>query len=344
MLSITHQPPGVNPDPPALQDHAPTPVPGFSGGDRLRELMEAWTASLTANTRRAYAADWTALSEWLGMTGAPSAAAWLFAQDAGTANHTVLRFKAHMTEHKLSAATIGRRLAAIKSLNTAARLVGLVPWTIEVKGPRAEGLRDTRGPGAAGYSSMKQATRADDSPRGYRDRAIIAMAYEMGLRRNEIASLGLEHLEIETTSEHGITVRRAVVAWVLPKGHAQRKKLGIPLETSRAILAWVDRRGEAPGPLFLRLDRGAHTVTEPRPMSGQAIADLVAKRGREAGLARKTKPHGLRHAGVTEAWNKTRDAELVMEFARHSNYNTTRRYIDNARDNYLKVASIVAGD
>ena len=57
-------------------------------------------------------------------------------------------------ERGLAAATTNRRLAALRSVVKLARVLGLIGWTLEVTGLRAEVLKDTRGPGRPGFERM----------------------------------------------------------------------------------------------------------------------------------------------------------------------------------------------
>jgi hypothetical protein len=52
-----------------------------------------------------------------------------------------------MTERRISAATIARRLAALRSIMKLDRILGRVAWSLDIEGPRNDSYRDTRGPG-----------------------------------------------------------------------------------------------------------------------------------------------------------------------------------------------------
>lgn len=335
MLSLTHAVRPVKPagDPAPFRDGG---TPGFLAADaRTRELLAAWIEGLSANTRRAYAADLSCYADFIGALDAPTAAAWLFSRDAGTGNHSVLKFKAHLTARGLSPSAVSRRLAALRSLGTAARLTGLCSWSIEVKGPSAGPIRDTMGPGDVGYAKMRQSVDADTTLQGFRDRAIVRLLHDMGLRRGEVTGLDLEHVEMDG----GLPVALRVHG----KGRADRERLTVPESTGRVLAAWIDRRGTRPGALFHRTDNGA--TADPGRLSGESVRLAVAGISRDAGLERICKPHGLRHLAVSQALDRTNgDIRSVAKFSRHKNVRTVLVYDDCRRDEAGRIAALVAGD
>src|SRR5438552_1651316 len=82
--------------------------------------------------------------------------------------------------------TVSRRLAALRSLVKLARTLGMVPWALDVDGVRAEGYRDTRGPGRDGFRNLLALLRARADAKGARDRAVLRLLYDLGLRRAEV--------------------------------------------------------------------------------------------------------------------------------------------------------------
>jgi integrase/recombinase XerC len=77
-----------------------------------------------------------------------------------------------------------------------------------------------------------------------RDRALLRLAFDLGLRRGELASLDLEHLALE-----------AGTVAVLGKGQEGRELLTLPAETVAVLRAWLEQRGLEPGLLFVNFDR-----------------------------------------------------------------------------------------
>jgi site-specific recombinase XerC len=82
------------------------------------------------------------------------------------------------------------------------------------------------------------------------DRALLRLAFDLGRRRGELASLELKHLDLETGA-------LAVVG----KGQEGRELLTLPSETTAVLHAWLEQLGLEPGPLLLNFDRAkAHTL------------------------------------------------------------------------------------
>lgn len=96
-------------------------------------------------------------------------------------------------------------------------------------------------------------------------------------------------------------------------------------------------RGIAPGPLFTNLDHG-HAA---RRLTGRGVYDVVRELGAAAGL--RVRPHGLRHAAITEALDRTHgDLRAVQRFSRHRDLRLLLVYDDNREDLGGQVARLVA--
>jgi integrase/recombinase XerC len=124
------------------------------------------------------------------------------------------------------------------------------------------------------------------------------------------------------------------------KGKSGREWLSIPAPTVNALKGWIGARGDAPGPLFVRLDRaGKGSATR---LTGCALWKAVKARGEAAGLRRAVWPHALRHAGITAALDAVGDVRKVARFSRHADLRTVARYDDARRDFGGEVAAAVA--
>ena len=124
---------------------------------------------------------------------------------------------------------------------------------------------------------------------------------------------------------------------VLGKGRTERIALTLPAPTLEALRAWLAVRGTEPGPLFVNYDRAG----KGRRLTGTSLYRLVRRLG--AGVGLTVRPHGLRHAAITEALELTRgDLRRVQRFSPHRDVRTIGRYDDNRQDLGGEVARQVA--
>src|SRR3954469_23929775 len=87
-----------------------------SRDDAAQRLRPAFLAGRNAQTLRAYSADLDDFRAFIDAPDVNAAAAQLFGHGHGEANGLALAFKARMIGRGLAAATVNRRLAALRSL------------------------------------------------------------------------------------------------------------------------------------------------------------------------------------------------------------------------------------
>jgi integrase/recombinase XerC len=227
-----------------------------------------------------------------------------------------LAYRVSLQERDLAPATINRRLAALRSLVKLARVLGMVTWELEVEGIKATAYRDTRGPGIDGFKKMLDILEGEPDAKSVRDLAILRLLFGMVLRRGEVVSLDLSHLDMSAG-------RLAIMG----KGRTQRESLTIPPKVLASLRSWVEVRGSHEGPLFTALDRGHRG----HRLDGSAVYRIVSELGDAVGLV--TRPHGLRHAGITAALDRTNgNTRMVQRFSRHRSLETLSLYDDNRLD------------
>jgi len=292
-----------------------------------RSLIEAFLKGRNARTLAAYGAD---LGDFAAFVGAPSidaAASALLSRTHGEANGLALAYRAHLIERGLAPATVNRRLAALRSLGKLARLLGMVPWCLEVESVKGETYRDTRGPGRAGVRALLASLAARLDAKGRRDTAIVRCLFDLAFRRGEVVSLDLEHLNLAEGCVH-----------VLGKGRTGRARITLPAPTKAALAAWLEVRGNGPGPLFTSLDR----ASKGHRLTGAAVYAMIRELGEGAGY--RARPHGLRHAAITEALEATNgNMRTVAKFSRHRDVRVLGVYDDNRADLAGDVAAMVSG-
>jgi integrase/recombinase XerC len=298
------------------------------------DLMAAIVAGLKPSTRKAYQAGLRDFAVFVGMATPDGAANLLIAGTHGQANGAALAYKASMIDRGLAPATINQRLASIRKTCDVAETLGRIAWRLKVRGLPREAREDRRGPDHRSWSAMLAAAEteaATGGPIGLRNLAIVRTLHDMALRRGELASLDVAHLDVADSC-----------LWVVGKGKRERQRLTIPAPTLAAILGWLDARGDQPGALFIRLDPGANNMG-PTRLDSETLNRIVKALGLKAGAPRRTRAHGLRHASITRALDVGRDIRSVQKFSRHASLDMVLRYDDARGDTFGDVASEIAG-
>jgi len=290
-------------------------------------LLAAFLAGRNARTIQAYRQDLEDFAAFLPAASIEDAARILLTRGHGEANALALAYKIELCKRELAPSTINRRLAALRSMVKLARSLGMIPWSLEVESVKSEPYRDTRGPGRDGFRRILDLLSERTDPKGIRDVALLRCLYDLALRRAEVIGLDMENLDLA-----------AGTVAVLRKGRTERMAVTLPDPTKAALEAWLAIRGTAPGPLFRSLDRARKGNGR---LTGAAVYSIVRALGRKAGLT--TRPHGLRHAAITEALDLTGgDVRAVQKFSRHRDVRVLERYDDSRQDLAGEVARKVA--
>ena len=317
----------------AAMDHAaltrpvPDPLLPLAREDATR-LVEAFFSGRRATTLRAYQHDLEDFRRFVGAETVGAAVEKLLSAGHGQANALVLRYRSGLLESAKSTATVSRRLAAVRSLVKLARTLGMVPWTLEIASPKVEKYRDTTGPGTEGVRRILRELEQRFDDKAKRDRAVVRLLFDLGLRRGEVVHLDLDDVDLHAG-------RLAV----LGKGREGKEMLTLPGATKQALADWLAVRGTASGPLFTNFDR----ARKGRRLSGTSLYRLLRDLGRKAGIRHPVRPHGLRHSAITEALDRTNgNVRAAAKFSRHRDLRVLALYDDNREDVAGEVAALVA--
>ena len=310
----------------------PSALPAVSRDQtKARPIVETFLAGRTPRTLEAYRQDLEDFARFTGAASAEDALRHFLAQGKGEAEVVAHSYRAALLERGLSPSTVNRRLAALRSVVKLSRLLGLADFFLEVPSVKSQPYRDTRGPGRDGVRRLlAHLARRAINPRlrmkATRDRTIIRVLYDLALRRGEATALDLEDVNIE-----------AGTISILAKGRTEKEALTLPEPTKTALVEWLAVRGTEPGPLFLNVD----CARKGKRLTGRSVAQMLAKLGARVGVP--VRPHGLRHAAITDALDGTNgNIRVVQRFSRHRNVQTVTRYDDNRRDLAAQVARLVA--
>src|SRR5271166_3537096 len=198
------------------------------------DIYDAWLEGRNARTQRAYEADLRDFAAFLRLDTSNQATVALVAAGHANANRIALAYRADMASRGLAASTIAHRLAALRSMLKLARQIGQITWNLDVESPKVQTYRDTRGPGDDGWKAIRQ--RAADRAKGgepvrVRDRAILRVTHDLGLRVSEL--VGLDLADVELLGE----VPSAV--WILGKNRTAKEMLSLAEPTAQALRQWI---------------------------------------------------------------------------------------------------------
>jgi integrase/recombinase XerC len=307
------------------------------GGITVADVIDAWLSGRNANTVKAYVRDMNDFARVRSprKPDRVAVAAELLTNGRGVATKIALEYLADMNQRGLSTATISRRYSMLRSLIATANELEFIDWSLATKGPKVERYRDTRGPGHDGFALLIAVAKASKTPAGKRDAALMRLMYDLLLRVGECVSLDLEHVELDSEKP---------CVHVIGKGRTARQPITLSTSAAAAIRDWIAVRGDAPGPLFTRCDPGAIPDWVDR-LSIHGVEMMIARRSHKAGLPKKAKPHGLRHAGITRLLDLTDgNVRAVAKASRHLKVETLLIYDDARTDVAGELAELLGAD
>ncbi len=303
-------------------------------------MLRAWLADKAGHTVRNYQHDLqdfaVYVSRALGISPTLSvneALTHLFHQSSPAAHEVALGFRSHLRAARLSAASINRHLAALRSVTKLGRMLGMLTWYLEVPSLTPEPRRDTRGPSVDEVRRMLAATSGDTKAET-RDAAILLTFYCLGLRVSELCGLSLEGTDLSRGS-----------AWIMGKARWEREPVPLPAAVVEAISRYLKHRGSQAGPLFQTV--GHRGSARGHGLEGRSVLRIVCRLGRRVGL--HVWCHGLRHSSITQATALGQRAGLGLEriraHSRHRSIASLMTYVDeqNRTEIQRSLADLVAG-
>lgn len=280
-----------------------------------QEALSTYDRDLNARgsaerTRRAYGVDLGGFSEWAGEQG-------LGPEDVRYRD--VRRYAAGLSNAGAAAATVARKLAAVRGL------YGFLVRTGRAGANPAELVSSPKGseklPRVLTTEQMRSLLERIPArtPLELRDRAMLELAYSCGLRCEEIVNLDEGALDFET--EQLRVLGKGSKERLLPVGEPAQRALRRYLEKGRRALI-ADPREPA---LFLSKSG--------RRLSNSDVTRRLGLWTREAALAAGVSPHALRHSFATHLLEGGADLRTIQELLGHASISTTQVYtrVDAAR-------------
>jgi site-specific recombinase XerD len=143
---------------------------------------------------------------------------------------------------------------------------------------------------------------------GIRNKAIILVMLNMGLRVSEITNL--------KPGSINLTSRKLRV--VNSKGGVDRD-LVIPAGIEETLMQWKSRKPKGTKYFFNTIKGGQ--------LSARYLCDMIKRYGRKAKIDKTISPHTLRHTYATQYYRQTKDIETLRRILGHSDISTTTIYI-----------------
>ena len=300
-----------------VRDMARTLAPRVSQGtlDQIEQEIERDPRLQSAHTRRAYRTDLRAFEAW--RAGRPMT------------KGLVESYAVHLRGQDRSPHTINRALASVRWW--ARRLADLVFEEPLPKAQRDEivlqaarvaavhdvkGEREQRGRHLANdeLQALLRICRADASPAGSRDAALIALAWSTGMRRSEIAALRLNDIKLKEGY------------WTIQvQGKGNKVRTAYLYSAGRWMENWLARRGRDAGPLFCPVTRKGN-ILRSRCLSDSALAKMLERRSLEAALAERPRWHDFRRTFAGNLLDDGVDLATVQRLLGHTSPTTTSNY------------------
>lgn len=274
---------------------------------------------LSANTRQAYERDLRLFCKTLGFKNSDAL--------VNVSREQITGYMTQLKEKGLAAATIARKLAAIKAFYRFMTAEGYMDANpAEVVEAGTKGIKLPR------VLSEDEVVRLLNQPditsaEGFRDRTMLEVLYATGMRVSELINLTLERVDLNM--KYIIAFGKGSKERIVPLGSVAAEFLQQYLEKVRPKLTHEDRKTNI---VFLAF--GGHELTR------QRFWQIIRAYGRKANINKALTPHILRHSFATHLLDNGADLRSVQELLGHSDISTTQIYTHltnkRLRDIYAK--------
>lgn len=288
---------------------------------RMQLFLEYLTVELglSANTRQAYERDLRLFCKTLGLKNSDAL--------VNVSREQITGYMTQLKEKGLAAATIARKLAAIKAFYrfmTAEGYMDANPAEVVEAGTKGIKL-----PRVLSEDEVVRLLKQPDitTAEGFRDRTMLEVLYATGMRVSELINLTLERVDLNM--KYIIAFGKGSKERIVPLGSVAAEFLQQYLEKVRPKLTHAGRNTNI---VFLAF--GGHELTR------QRFWQIIRAYGRKANINKALTPHILRHSFATHLLDNGADLRSVQELLGHSDISTTQIYTHltnkRLRDIYAK--------
>ncbi len=234
--------------------------------------------------------------------------AWVSKAPEDVTPRDVSRYVSFLSRKGYSPRSISRKLSALRSFFRYMKRGGLV----EENPAKAVGNPKV-GKSLPSYLTEEEVRALLAAPKSARDRAILWLLYQTGIRVSELCGLRLQDVDLKgkRLRVRGKGKRERVVFF----GDEAGKALLQYLRDERP--AYVERHPECADALFL---------SRKGKLSDMSVRRMLKRAAQEAGIHKEVYPHLLRHTFATHMLERGVDLRAVQKFLGHKNIETTEVY------------------
>ena len=278
--------------------------------------MELWTDSFlkylaaernySSATIQSYAKDLSMFQEFLEEQN-PNAS-WT-AVEAEAVREWVIYL---MDKQKMAASSVNRRLSAMRSFYKYLRRVGRVsinPMEKVVapkkKRPLPYYVRESE------MDRLLELTAEDRSFKGIRDRLVLMMFYETGIRRAEL--LGMTDASVDLVTKQIKVTGKRNKQRIIPFGEELEN------EIKAYQMAREETLGQRTFPALFVTEKGT-------AMNEKQVSKIVKENLSKVTTIKKRSPHVLRHSFATAMLNNKADLTSIQKLLGHESVSTTEIY------------------
>jgi integrase len=243
---------------------------------------------------------------------------------SGFTKATVAAWRVVLEARGLGAVSINVRITAVRKLAIEAADNGLLAPELasgitRVKGVASKGVR------LGNWLTVRQAqtllnTPDTTTPKGLRDRAILAVLLGCALRRSEVAALRIGHIQ----QRDG----RWCIVDLVGK-HGRVRTVPVPTWVKVAIDAWISTAGIAEGHVFRAVNRGGQVQLA--ALSEKVVWQLLGPYAEAAGVP-GIAPHDCRRTCAKLCRAAGGELEQIQLLLGHASVQTTERYLGTKQD------------
>ena len=217
-----------------------------------------------------------------------------------------------LDKRNISPASVNVKLSALRSFYRYLRLTGYVSInpmekiaSLKTSRPLPYFVRESE------MDRLLELTLEDRSLGGIRDRLVIMMLYETGIRRSEL--LGLKDSDVDTAAMQVKVTGKRNKQRIIPFGNELKEEIQAYLCSRESELGLKEAAA------FFVTDKGM-------PLTDSLLSSIVKDNLSKVTTIKKKSPHVLRHSFATAMLNNKADLTSIQKLLGHESVATTEIY------------------